>query len=102
MENDITFTRRVTTSFIESIPQNIDTFNAHIYAIVNRKSDIPEHKWGVQARLNPCVFNWESKTITITIPKKTNYGINTIDDLDPNFYEAIEAAFISLMHSCLP
>lgn len=102
MSNNITFTRRVTTTFIESIPPDIVYFNACLYAIVKRKIDLPSNKWGINVRLDPCEFDWTSKTITITIPKKINYAINNVDDLDPNFFEAIEAAFLSLMYSCVP
>lgn len=101
MTNKIQITRRVTTSFIQSIPAEIEHFDASIYAIVKRKKDIPKHKWGIDVRIDPAELNWDAKTIMITIPKNINYGIETIDDLDPNFFETIEAAFISMMFSCL-
>lgn len=37
-------------------------------------------------------------SIEMTLPDKINYGIESFDDLDPRFFEAVEAAFISLMH----
>jgi hypothetical protein len=37
----------------------------------------------------------------MTIPLNINYGIRSFDDLDPNFFESIEVAFLSLMHAFL-
>lgn len=95
-------TRRVTTPFLQSIPQEIDHFDAFMYAIVKRKpgKDFPDNEWGVDARIDPCVLDWDHMSITMTLPDKINYGIESFDDLDPDFFEAIEAAFISLMHGC--
>jgi len=93
--------RRVTTTFIQAIPEAITHFDASIYAIVKRKKDLPNRKWGTDVRLDPVNFDWDRKTITITIPRKINYGIESINDLDPNFFEALEATFISLMVACL-
>lgn len=100
---EIKFTRRVTTSFLQAIPARISHFDAYVYAIVKRKKglDIHEDKWGVDVRLDPCELDWDSKTITITIPLNINYGITSIDDLDPHFFEAVQASFLALMHGCL-
>lgn len=99
--NDIKITRRVTTTFLQCIPEAIKRFDAYMYPIVKRKSgkDI-DTKWGKDVRIDPCEFDWDTKTISIRIPLNINDGIESIDDLDPNFYESIEAAFILLMNSC--
>lgn len=99
----IQFTRRVTSSFIQAIPDSIQHFDAYIYAIVKRKEglDRPNDKWGTDVRLDPCVLDWVTKTITITIPLNINAGITSIDDLDPRFFEAVQASFLALMHGCL-
>ena len=96
-------TRRVTTLFLQELPEQIEHFDAYIYAIVNRKPNkvIPESEFGEDVRLNPCVLKWEQKTITMTIPPEINEGIESWDDLDPHFYEAVEAAFLALIKSCL-
>ena len=86
------------------MPANVDHFDAYIYAIVKRKAgkDRPELKWGIDVRLDPCELDWTTKTITITIPLNINAGITSIDDLDENYYEAVEAAFLSLMYGVMP
>jgi hypothetical protein len=99
----IVVTRRVTSPFLEAIPPQVELFDAYIYAVVKRKpgKDIPDHKFGEDARLDPCVLNWQQKTITIELPLNINHGIDSIDDLDPDWYEAVEAAFITLINGCL-
>ncbi len=103
-EKEIKICRRATTSFLQAIPPQIEHFDAFVYAVVKRRpgKDIPEHKWGTDVRLDPCVFDWIRKSITISIPLNINEGISSIEDLDPNFYEAVEAAFLALMHGCVP
>src|SRR5687767_3944304 len=101
---EIKFSRRVTTSFLQAVPQQITHFDAHIYAVVKRRpgKDLRDEKWGCDVRLDPCIFDWIRKTITITIPLNINTGVTSVDDLDEHFYESVEAAFIALMHGCLP
>jgi len=101
--NEIKVTRRVTTTFLQAIPPQIEHFDAFIYAVVKRKhgKDIDD-KWGSDVRLDPCIFDWVRKTITITIPLNINIGIKSIDDIDQNFYEEVEAAFLALMVGCIP
>lgn len=100
----IRFVRRATTPFLESIPTQVEHFDGYIYAVVKRKhgKDLPGVKWGTDARLDPCEFDWVSKTITINIPLNINVGIESEDDLDPMFFESIEASFLALIHGCLP
>jgi hypothetical protein len=97
----ITETKRVTTCFLQAIPPRITHFDAYLCAIVARKPDkiIPEAECGTQVRLDPCVFDWESKTISMRIPVDMNDGITSFEDLEPNYYECVEAAFISLIHN---
>lgn len=100
---EIKLTRRTTSSFLQAIPPSITYFDAYVYAVVKRKKGLDDHnhKWGVDVRLDPCELDWDSKTITITIPLNINHGITSIDDLDPNFFEAVQASFLALMHGCL-
>ena len=100
---EIKIVRRVTTPFLQAIPPTIEHFDAYLYAVVKRKpgKDI-DTKFGKDVRLDPCEFDWLTKTITITIPLNINLGITSTDDIDINFFESVEAAFLSLMHGCLP
>jgi len=95
----MTITRRVTTSFLQAIPQHIKHFDAEAYIVVRRKPDkeVPDHPWGTDVRLDPCTFNWNAQTITITVPEDINYGIHDWNDLDPDFYEMVQASFLMLM-----
>lgn len=89
----LTVTRRVTTPFLQEIPKHVEQFDAYIYAIVqNRTLD-------KEVILDPCILDWDRKTITITISDK-NAGIRGFEDLDPNFYEAVEAAFLAFIKNC--
>jgi hypothetical protein len=101
---ELKFTRRVTTPFLQAIPPQIIHFDAFLYAVVKRRPEkvLSNEKWGTDVRLDPCILDWTRKTITITIPLNINTGIETITDLDPTFYEAVEAAFLALMQGCLP
>jgi len=96
-------TRRVTTLFLQELPEQVEYFDAYMYVMVDRKPDkiVSGAQFGTEVRINPCVLDWEKKTITMTIPKDINEGIDSWDDLDPNFYEAVEAAFLALIKSCL-
>jgi hypothetical protein len=100
----ITITRRATTPFLQSIPPQIEHFDAYIYAVVPRKSglDIPEEKFGKDVRIDPCVLDWKQKAITATIPLDINTGITSADDLDDTWLEAVEAGFLALIYGCLP
>jgi len=101
---EIKVTRRVTTPFLEAIPPQITHFDSYIYAIVKRKEglDIPNDKFGKDVRIDPAKFNWEQKTITVIIPLNINSGIETIEDLDPDWFESLEASFLAMMHGSLP
>jgi len=88
-------TRRVTTPFLAALPKNLNRFNAHIQARVKRKD-------GEDAILDPCSFDWDRMAITIVIPLDKNEGLYRIEDLEPNFFEALEAAFLNLIHNCSP
>tara|TARA_R110000751_G_scaffold186010_7_gene292470 strand:+ start:244 stop:564 length:321 start_codon:yes stop_codon:yes gene_type:complete len=99
----ITVTKRVTSSFLEALPPQVITSDCYIYAVVDRKEeyDYPNEKFGTQVRIDPAIFHWKSKTITVHIPLNINYGIKNIDQLDQFWYESIQAAFIIFMKSCL-
>ncbi len=102
-DNTITFTRRVTTSFLLAIPPQINKFDAYLYAVVKRKPEKEiDGKWGKDVRIDPCFLNWDQKTIEMRVPLNINEGIESVDDLDESFFETIQAAFIALMYGCLP
>jgi hypothetical protein len=95
----IYLTRRVTSSFLQAIPPNIQHFDAYLYAVVKRKPEKEtNNKWGKDARIDPCFLNWEQKIIEMVIPFNINDGIKSIDDLDEEFFEAIQASFIAMMY----
>lgn len=100
----ITVTKRITSSFLEDLPPQVITSDLFIYAVVKRKKehDYPNEKFGVNVRIDPAVFDWQSKTITAKIPLNINYGITNINQLDDYWFESVQAAFIILIKSCLP
>ena len=100
---EIKITRRATTPFLQAIPEIVCHFDAYIYAVVKRKpgKDMPNQKWGTDVRLDPCEFDWETKTISITIPLNINIGIMSIDDLNNDFFECVEAGFLALINGCV-
>lgn len=100
----ITITRRVTTPFLQSVPPQIEHFDAFIYAVVKRKPglDLPDKKFGTGVRIDPCTLNWKQKTITATIPLNINDGITSAKDLEDTWLEAVEAGFLALIFGCLP
>ena len=99
----IKVTKRFTSPFIEAIPPQIVHFDAYIYAVVKRKKgkDLPTQPFGVDVRIDPVVLDWRSKTITANIPININAGISTIEDLEDDWYESVQAAFLTLMHATL-
>lgn len=101
---EIKITRRVTTPFLEAIPPEIIHFDAYIYAVVRRKDglNLSGEKFGKDVRIDPAIFNWTRKTITAVIPFNINTGINSLEDLDQNWFESLEASFLALIYSCLP
>lgn len=99
---EIIITRRLTSTFLRALPAPIDHFNAHLYAIVARKPHaVVPGETGKEAFLDPCVLDWKSRTLTIHIPIDINPGIRSVDDLDPDFYDAVQAAFLSLAYACV-
>jgi len=98
----ITVRKRVTTSFLKSIPPSVHEFNAYLYAVVKRKPHtIATGKFGVDVRIDPCHFNWDTGTITAIIPRNINHGITSIDDLADDWFDCLQSAFLVLMHQCL-
>lgn len=94
--------KRVTTPFMQAVPQQVEHFDAYIYAIVKRKpgKDIPDTKFGTDVRLDPCELNWRSRTITVYIPLNINIGIDSENDLQDDWFEAVEAAFLAIIAGC--
>lgn len=88
----ITLKRRVSTDFLESIPQSIQNINVKMYLVVKRKQDI-DCNYGKDVRIDPCELNLKEKTINFTIKTRYNPGIQSFDDLEPTFFESAQAAF---------
>ena len=99
--NEFTIQRRATSILLRSLPPHVEQFNAHLYAIVARRpgSEVPGER-GRDVRLDPCIFDWESKTISIRVPLDINPGVKGVEDLHPDFFEAVQAAFLTLAHAC--
>ena len=99
----ISITLRATSSFLQAIPPPITHFDADIYVVVNRKEglNLPEEKYGTYVRLDPVHFDWTSKTFTINIPTNINTGITSIDDMEENWFESVQAALLFFMTSSL-
>jgi len=97
-------TKRLTTPFLQSIPPQTEHFDAYLYAVVPRKEglDLPDVKFGKDVRIDPCVLNWDQKTITAYVPLNINAGISSAEDLDPLWLETVEAGFLAFIYGCLP
>lgn len=89
----ITITRRVTSPFLQALPPNLEEFNAHMQIRLQT-----ENKYEIT--IDPCILNWETMTITIIIPLDRNKELCNINDFNPIFFEAIEAAFLTLIYNC--
>ena len=102
--SEIRIIRRVTTPFLEAIPPQVIHFDAYIYAVVQRKEglDLPDEKFGKDVRIDPAILNWKRKTITAIIPLNINTGISSLEDLDQNWFESLEASFLVLIFGSLP
>jgi len=104
MENkDIILTRRITSPFLQAIPPQVTEFDCYIYAVIKRKKgrDI-KGEFGTDVRIDPAILKLSQGIIQIFIPADINHGLKSIDDLQEGWYEAIEAAFLSLIYGCLP
>jgi hypothetical protein len=99
----IILSKRLTTPFLQALPPQVEHFDAYIYAVVPRKKEKEvDSKYGKNVRIDPCVLNWEQKTITAIIPLDINDGITSTNDLDDNWLEIVEASFLMLIFGCLP
>lgn len=99
----IVITRRITTPFLQAIPQQLEEFNAYIYAVVKRKEGRDcQGEFGKDVRIDPAILKLKQGIIKIHIPIDINTGIQSIEDLQEDWYEAVEAAFLSLIYGCLP
>lgn len=104
MSKQLIITRRVTSSFIRSLPDTIEQYSAYLYLVVDRAPHaiLKETKYGADVRIDPCYFDWTTKSITMYIPYNINPGIESVEDLSPTFYEGVEAAFLALLFSISP
>lgn len=101
--NVIKITRRVTSPFLQAIPPQLEEFDAYIYAVVKRREGKNcEGEFGKDVRIDPAILKLDQGIITVIIPLNINKGIESIDDLHEDWYEAVEAAFLSLIYGCLP
>lgn len=100
--NELIIRRRATSTLLRSLPVHIEEFNAQLYVIVARQpgSEVSGER-GKDVRLDPCTFEWDNKQITIRIPLDINPGIHGVEDLHPDFFEAVQAAFLTLAHACV-
>lgn len=99
---EIKITRRITTPFLQAIPKIVEEFDAFMYIVVGRKAEkVTDGQYGSEVRIDPATLHLSKGTITIRIPLNINMGISSIDDLEDDWYESIEAAFLLLIHSCL-
>src|SRR4051812_59666 len=99
--NDILITSRATSSLLRALPAGLEHFQASLYVIVARRPQPADPaEYGKDVRLDPCSFDSESRNITIRIPLDINPGITGPEDLDPDYFEAIQAAFLCLAHGC--
>lgn len=98
----IEITRRITSPFLQALPPQVEEFDAYIYAVVGRKEgkDITG-EFGKDVRIDPAILRLSQGIITCTIPYNINHGIETIDDLEEDWFEAVQAAFLALVHGCL-
>lgn len=104
MSKHLIITRRVTSNFLKSLPETIEQYSAYLYLVVDRAPHaiLKEVKYGDDVRIDPCYFDWATKSITMYIPYDINPGIGSIDDIEPTFYEGVEAAFLALLFSVSP
>lgn len=102
--DQIVVTRRLTSPFLQALPSQVEEFDAYIYAVVKRKPgmDLENEEFGADVRIDPAILKLKIGTITAIIPKNINKGIESIDDLDEDWFESVEAAFMSLIYGCLP
>lgn len=99
----IVVTRRVTSPFLQALPPQLEEFDAYIYAVVKRKEGKDcDGKFGKDVRIDPATISLKQGIITANIPLNINEGIDSVDDLHEDWYESVEAAFLSLIYGCLP
>lgn len=94
MSEDIVISRRLTSNFIDLIPPQVQEFTAELYLIVPTKNE------QLDIRINPCVFDWATKRITMVLPKDLNPDITGVNDLNPDWFDGVQAAFYMLIVSC--
>ena len=93
---------RITSTLLDALPDQIVEFNAHLYVIVKRKQEsFGPTKSEQSVKLDPCILDWESKTISIRIPFDINPNITCMNDLPPDFFDVVQAAFLTLAYACV-
>lgn len=102
--NQLIITRRVTSNFLKLLPDTVEQYSAYLYLVVDRAPHaiLKNTKYGYDVRIDPCYFDWVTKSITMYIPQNINPGIESIDDIEPTFYEGVEAAFLAMLLSICP
>lgn len=100
--DQLVVTRRLTSPFLQAVPPQVEEFDAYIYAVVKRKTGLDlDTKFGTDVRIDPAILKLSQGIITIHIPKNINDGIESINDLEENWLETIQAAFLALIYGCL-
>jgi hypothetical protein len=100
----IMVSKRLTSPFLQAVPDNISEFDAFIYAVVDRKKDkiVEGETFGKDVRIDPAILRLNQGLIIAIIPKNINLGIESVEDLQDDWFESLEAAFLKLILSCMP
>lgn len=95
--------KRVTSSFLQAVPQQIEEFDAFMYLMIPRKSSsIKQCKFGDCVIIDPAQLYLSRGLICINIPfgseeEPLNVGISSVDDMVDEWYEYVQACFLSFM-----
>lgn len=94
--------RRITSPMLQQVPAVVKEFDAYLYAVVPRAAGREmAGKYGGDVRIDPCVLDWRNKCLVLQIPFDVNPGVSGVEDLDPDFFEALQAAFLAFMNACV-
>lgn len=78
-------------------------FDAFIYAVVPRQEGKDtDGPFGQDVRIDPAELRLSQGVIIAHIPANINHGISSVDDLQEDWFEAVEAAFLAFIYGCLP
>lgn len=101
----ITISKRVTTSFLQAIPLHVEEFDAFMYLMIPRKKcKIQQCQFGDCVIIDPARLCLSRGIIYIDIPfgsveEPLNCGISSIDDMIDDWFEYVQACFLSLIYS---